>query len=109
MNSLRSVLLLPPVLFIIYLFISYLMLGFFKLTAAKGERLPGKELPYACGQEIAEQKVQPDYGQFFPFAFFFTIMHVVTLVISTVPPATFALPMIYLTVAAVSILILFRR
>lgn len=109
MNNVKSVLLTPPILFIIYLLISYLLLIFFRLTAAKGKELPGKELPYACGQEVVEQRVQPDYGQFFPFAFFFTIMHVVTLVISTVPPDIFVLPVIYLIVAGVSILILFRR
>ena len=32
--------------------------------------------------------VQPDYGQFFPFAFFFTILHVVALMVATVPAGT---------------------
>lgn len=103
------ILLTPPVVFIIYLIISYLISNISRINAAKGEALPYKEEPYACGEDVAEQRIQPDYNQFFPFAFFFTIMHVVSLVISTAPPHVIALPLIYLITALVAIFILFRR
>ena len=105
----KSILLTPPIVFDIFLLISYIILKFSKLTAAKGEVLPGKEKAYACGENTIDQKIQPDYSQFFPFAFFFTIMHVTSLVISTVPADALVVPLIYLNAAVVSILILFRR
>lgn len=105
----KSILLTPPIVFDIFLLISYLISKFSRLTAAKGEKLPGKEKAYACGENTEDQKIQPDYSQFFPFAFFFTIMHVTSLVISTVPPDALIVPLIYLNTAVVSILILFRR
>jgi hypothetical protein len=49
---------------------------------AKGARGMG---PYACGEDLPTHMIQPDYGQFFPFAFFFTILHVVALTATTVP------------------------
>jgi hypothetical protein len=79
------------------------------MAAAKGRNLPGKEKAYACGEDVSGNKVQPDYSEFFPFAFFFTIMHVTVLVLSTVPPNIIMLPVVYLITAAVSIFILFRR
>jgi NADH:ubiquinone oxidoreductase subunit 3 (subunit A) len=41
--------------------------------------------PYACGEELPTHMIQPDYGQFYPFAFFFTVLHVVALIATTVP------------------------
>ena len=72
----------------------------------------GRRKAYACGEATYEPKSQPDYRQFFPFAFFFTIMHVVALIVATVPkgPAASAwLAAAYLVAAAVSLVILFRR
>jgi NADH-quinone oxidoreductase subunit A len=105
----KSVLLIPPVAFFIYFLITFLISKLTMLTAAKGVNLPGKEKAYACGENVSGSKAQPDYSEFFPFAFFFTIMHVTVLVISTVPPDVIILPAVYLVTAAVSILILFRR
>ena len=48
----------------------------------KGSRGMG---PYACGEELPTHMIQPDYGQFYPFAFFFTVLHVVALIATTVP------------------------
>ena len=53
-----------------------------------------------------------DYGQFFPFAFFFTILHVVTLVVATSPARTLqglAIAIIYVLGAILGLFILFRR
>lgn len=105
----KSYILAPPFVFIIYLFVSYILSKSSALFSAKGKNTPGKEEDYACGEDIGECKVQPDYSEFFPFAFFFTIMHVIALIIATVPSDITLLPLIYLVVALVSISILFRR
>jgi hypothetical protein len=80
----------------------------FKRTAERG----ALDKPYAGGENIETHRVQVDYGQFFPFAFFFTILHVVTLVIATSPARTlesFAIAVIYVLGALLGLFILFRR
>jgi NADH-quinone oxidoreductase subunit A len=56
--------------------------------------------------------VQPDYTQFFPFAFFFTMIHVVAMMVATVPTGSWAaivIAALYLIGTAIGLLILFRR
>lgn len=53
--------------------------------AAHSTASPGKSKAYACGEEASSIKAQPNYGEFFPAAFFFIIMHVVALLLATVP------------------------
>ncbi len=77
----------------------------------KGER-GALDKPYAGGENIAKHRVQVDYGQFFPFAFFFTILHVVTLIVATSPGhsiESLAIGGIYVLGALLGLFILFRR
>ncbi len=67
---------------------------------------------YACGEEFDGHMIQPDYSQFFPFAFYFTILHVVALVIATVPIESievFTIAVIYVISALIGLFILLRR
>jgi len=103
----------PPIAFTIILvtvcILSWALSAFsYKRTDARGA--VGE--PYACGEDKFSTLVQPEYGHFFPFAFFFTILHVIALIIATVPKETvqtFVLSIIYVTGAVVGLLILFRR
>lgn len=84
----------------------------FKLPRRPGAPPPGQRRPYASGEEVADHRAQPDYGQFFHFAFFFTIVHVVALVVATVPggvPAAAVLAAAFVLAAAVGLLVLYRR
>jgi NADH:ubiquinone oxidoreductase subunit 3 (subunit A) len=68
--------------------------------------------PYACGEDIPTHMIQPDYTQFYPFAFFFTILHVVALIACTVPAPSFATGIIaalYVAGAVVGLVILYRK
>jgi NADH-quinone oxidoreductase subunit A len=73
--------------------------------------------PYAGGESLEKHRVQPDYSQFFPFAFFFTILHVVTLIVATSPAGTagagiggsVAFAILYVLGALLALYILFRR
>jgi NADH-quinone oxidoreductase subunit A len=110
----RDILLSPPIAFIIILLFS-LGMSFFS-SSLSFKRKPGAEgaltESYACGEEVPTSRVQPDYSQFFPFAFFFTILHVVTLVVATVPTATvgsFTIAVIYIAGALLGLYILFGR
>jgi NADH:ubiquinone oxidoreductase subunit 3 (subunit A) len=105
----EKILLSPPIAFVILLGISLLFSFFSKFIAAKGITSAGKEKSYACGEDVEVHKVQPDYGQFFSFAFFFTIMHVVALIVATVPKEISIMPFIYILVAVMALFILFRK
>jgi NADH:ubiquinone oxidoreductase subunit 3 (subunit A) len=79
----RSILLFPPLAFGIYLLVIWTVSRFTSGMAAKHTDAEGKELPYACGEEFPGEKATPDYGSFFPFAIFFTMMHVAGLMLAT--------------------------
>ena len=99
----------PPIVFIVLLvcgvFFS-LMISFLAPRSSPGIR---KNESYACGQRNVDHMISPDYEQFFPFAFFFTIMHVLVLVVATAPKENITLPLIYVAAGILSLMILFRR
>ena len=106
-------LLLPPVALTLLVMVVWVLSAAsgtlsFKRKGARG----ALEKPYAGGETIEKHRVQIDYGQFFPFAFFFTILHVVTLVVATSPARTLqglAVSVIYVLGALLGLFILFRR
>ncbi|MDD2773959.1 MAG: NADH-quinone oxidoreductase subunit A [Elusimicrobiales bacterium] len=75
--------LVPPAAFLLALLLAWL---FSRLTAGFRHadiEAEGKNLPYACGEDVSSQKAEPEYGAFFPFAIFFTLLHVAGLMIAT--------------------------
>ena len=108
-----NILLTPPAAFLIVLIAMLLFSRFLSTLSCRpkthGE---GEEKSYACGEDVPTNLMQPDYSQFFPFAFFFTILHVFTLVIATIPALTlgsFAIAVIYMLAAITGLVILYRR
>lgn len=105
-------LLLPPIAFLVILLASLGLLrlmGILSYKPAAGNEANPK--PYACG-ENGQPMVRPDYAQVFPFAFYFTILHVVALVATTVPdgsPSTIAMALIYIAGAVVGLFVLYRK
>lgn len=103
----------PPVAF---LFIFALCTGFAhllsKLSYKGAKDLPGKQKTYACGEDVSAPGGQHEYGEFFPFAFFFTMMHVVALMLAALPVASLSkhgIAVLYFAGAFTGLLILFRR
>ena len=109
----EKIMITPPVVFMIMLLVSGLfayLLSF--LALRKKIEAPGSKKAYACGEDFKDHLIQPDYSQFFPFAFFFTMLHVVALVIATVPletVGTFAIAFVYICAAVIGLLILLRK
>jgi membrane protein YqaA with SNARE-associated domain len=105
-------LLAPPIAFLILLAaggLVYWLMG--RLAPKKRSKGEGLE-PYACGEDIDTHMIQPNYGQFLPFAFFFTILHVVALMVTTSAGATaaaFGIALLYVLGAAVGLLVLYRN
>jgi hypothetical protein len=109
----NMLLLLPPVALTLLVIVVWLLSTASGALAfkRKGDR-GALDKPYAGGETIEKHRVQIDYGQFFPFAFFFTILHVVTLVVATSPARTLqgmAISVIYVLGALLGLFILFRR
>ena len=108
----KDIFVTPPV---IVLFISALAVLFYwifsKLSFKSTNNSKGKYKVYACGEEPSDERKRPSYTRFFPFAFFFTIMHVVVLLIATLPihiDGSFLIVLLFLAVSFISIPILFR-
>ena len=83
--TIKDVLLSPPVATCIFLALVY---GLYRLggtLAAKGEEHPGKHQPYACGEDLLPPEAQLTYQAFFQLALMFSLLHLATLVISTLP------------------------
>jgi NADH:ubiquinone oxidoreductase subunit 3 (subunit A) len=99
----------PPVAFVILLALCAGILAVSKLLAACGKDAKNKLNAYACGEDMQENQAQPDYAQFFKFAFFFTIMHVVALMVATEPNGISPVSGVYLGVTALALFMLFRR
>jgi hypothetical protein len=106
----------PLIAFAIVLAASALLYAALRIFSAgprkKGSRGLG---PYACGEELPTHMIQPDYGQFYPFAFFFTVLHVVALTATTVPAilggatSLFFVAGIYVAGAIAGLTILYRK
>lgn len=102
-------LLSPPVTFLIFLLLSTGISFICKRIAPKGTDTKAKYQAYACGEEMEENQGQPDYTDFFKFAFFFTIMHVVVLVVATDPGGLSMISAVYLGVTVLALFMLLRR
>ncbi len=105
----QTILLAPPVTFIIYLLLSLGVSAVSKRIAARGTESHGKLKAYACGEDMPENQGQPEYSQFFKFAFFFTIMHVIALVVATDPGGLSITSAVYLGVTVLALFMLLRR
>ncbi len=102
----------PPVAFSIILLAALLMSALAKRTSWRGPRGPGAEKPYSCGEDLEENSFRPEYSQFFAFAFFFTIMHVVALVLATAPGGArghYLVVAIYAAIALTGLSLLMRK
>ena len=110
-----DLLLSPPAAFAVILAVVVLLnlfLGFFAFRRPGGAKAhPDISKPYACGEDDQQPLIQPDYNQFFPFAFFFTILHIVALVVTTAimdGPGSFVLICFYLAAVTAGFFIFFK-
>lgn len=103
----------PPVAFLfILLFLFILSMLFSRWAFRTGKQKERISEAYSCGENFEEHLIQPDYSQFFPYAFFFTILHVVAMVVATAPIENvnvFVIAIIYILVAAMGLTTLLRR
>lgn len=99
----------PPLVFLIFLIIFVLLSKFLSLYSLKNVQREHGLDAYACGERNVRHYVNPDYRQFFPFAFFFTIMHVLALVVATAPYEALFLPVVYVASGILAMVIIFKN
>lgn len=99
----------PPVLFALFL-LYYLVFSKW-LSKFSSTKKPGKHAldSYACGQRDVENYVNPDYSQYFSYAFIFTVVHILILVVATAPRDAQILPALYIITGILAIFIAFKR
>lgn len=110
----EQIILSPPLAFIaLFIVIGLLALLASRLLAVHPAVVkPGTLKSYACGEDVQDHRARPDYAQFFPFAFFFTIMHVVALIVATVPAGNLlisGLALLFVAASAMGLFILYRN
>jgi NADH:ubiquinone oxidoreductase subunit 3 (subunit A) len=107
-----KILLSPPMAFIIILAVILLASRLASIISFKSKiKADGRGEPYACGEDNYDHAVQPDYSNFFAFAFFFTIAHVAALIMTTVHAeniTAFILAGLYIIAAITGLYILMR-
>jgi hypothetical protein len=104
----KQLLLSAPVAGCMFLALAY---GLYRLSgrlAARGEEHPGKRQPYACGEDLLPPEAQLTYHAFFQLALMFGLLHLATVVVSTLPSGGGARPiaLVYLAGIVVSVLVL---
>jgi NADH:ubiquinone oxidoreductase subunit 3 (subunit A) len=108
-----EMLLSPPVVFVLIMLTVLACAYVLSKLAIKPKSIPaGLTKEYSCGEDIKTHMIQPDYSQFFPFAFYFTILHVVALMIATVPVATMQtslIAVVYIIGAIIGLFVLYKR
>jgi hypothetical protein len=110
---LANIWLSPPIAFLILLGTIILLSALLtKVEFRPKNRAKGFNKAYASGEDIPSHMIQPDYSQFFPFAFFFTILHVVALMVTTVPignMGTYLIAFVYILGAGIGLFVLYRK
>ena len=102
-------LLSPPVTFAIYLLLSVGISAISKRMAARGVDSKRKAQAYACGEDMEKNQGQPDYSEFFMLAFFFTIIHVIALVVATNPNGLTITSAVFIGVTVLALFMLLRK
>ncbi len=105
----EAILFSPPVLFVFFFFLLSLSSRWLSHYANKSPLDERALDAYACGQRDIENYVNPDYSQFFQYAFVFTVVHVMILVVATAPAEASLLPIAYIVTGMLTILMVFKR
>ena len=109
--SVQQIVITTPVLFLTFLLLLMLLSVYLKRKADKTPSGKHAFDPYACGQSesAVSQYINPNFRRMFYLAFFFTIMHVLVMIVATAPKGHTLMPVVYIAVGALAMLMLFRK
>ena len=109
--SAQTILISTPVIFLVFLLLLMLLSIYLKRKADKTPSGKHAFDPYACAQsqDAVSQYVNPNFKRMFYLAFFFTVMHVLVMIVATAPAGHTLMPVAYICVGILAMLILFRK
>jgi NADH:ubiquinone oxidoreductase subunit 3 (subunit A) len=98
----------PPMALVIFLALAYGLYRIGGALAVRGEHSVNKHLPYTGGEDPLPVPSVLTYHAFFRLALLFGILHVATLVLSTLPRhiPSHRLALVYLAGVGISVLVL---
>jgi len=105
-----NILLYPPFAFIIALIVMIFFGAIIKDFEPKTRKSPDSSKTYACGEDFPSEKLNPSYEEFFPWAIFFTVLHIAALVLMTLAftsGISIAVPFVYIVIVLIILTILF--
>ncbi len=106
----KEILYSPPVVFLLLVAVLGAASLLLSRYSVRGEAASGRALDaYTCGQRGFKDYINPNYDRFFSFAFVFTVMHVLTMVVATAPKRLALMPVIYILSGILVLIIAFRR
>lgn len=111
----QNIFIYPPVIFVTALLAVLLFSRVTKKFAPQKTSKPkGKTDSYACGEDDPNTKIEPDYQIFFPFAIFFTVLHVAGLMIATLAAAstswiTTTVACLYIVCVGITLAVLYSK
>ena len=109
--SVIEILMTPLTAFLLFIVLGTVFFALVRTVAAHGKPHPDKREPYACGEDIEPNNILLSYHAFFRVALLFSILHIVALVITTIPEefSNRSVTFIYLGAAIVTMVILLER
>lgn len=98
----------PMAAFVVFLGLALALYWLGGRVAATSPDSEGKHQPYASGEDLVPRRSRVAYHSFFRLALIFGILHLATLVISTVPQGgmTHRPALLYLGAIAISVFVL---
>ena len=107
----EGILLSPPVVGMLFLALIYGLYRAGGALMASGEDFPGKYRPYACGEDLQLPPTQLAYQTFFQLGLMFALLHLATLIVSTLPvdATSHRVAAVYLLGIGISVLVLTKE
>jgi len=99
----------PPIAFIIFLVLAFLFGLGSRRMAPRAPTEKDAETSYAGGEDIPGEKQFPGYESFFVMALFFTVLHVLALLIGLMPVGTTVIGLLYTGIVCFALLAISLR
>ena len=91
--------------------VALIIYGVGRTVSAKGKDIPDKYTSYACGEDVPSERVAVNTEEFFLYAVYFMIFHILAFVLATTiaRPVNVFLPVFFAGVTLISVAILSLR
>ncbi|MHC1586078.1 MAG: NADH-quinone oxidoreductase subunit A [Candidatus Hecatellaceae archaeon] len=101
-----EILISPPFIFFVTVIVAIIIFLIGGVTAAKGEKTPGKLAPYACGEDFPPERLRIDVRRLFIYGLYFLIFDAFALIfaLSFARPGVF--PVVFALLALIAVIVM---